>query len=81
MLQSHVVEVSGIFAGVAISVEPGFRFRAVHLAAGELDGSMWPSLDDLRQAARHLFTTARLPHARNMPEAGVSPGITRGWRA
>ena len=60
MIQSHVVEIDGTFVGAAISTATGIRFRAVHLTVEELDDSVWPSLDELRRAVRHLFTTGRL---------------------
>ncbi len=60
MLQSHVIEVSGTFVGVAITTAAGFRFRAVHMKVDELDESLWRSLDELNRAVEHLFTTGRL---------------------
>lgn len=66
MIQSHVVEIDGTFVGAAISTAKGIRFRAVHLMVEDLDDSVWPSLDELRRAVRHLFTTGRVSgrHAR-----------------
>ena len=60
MIQSHVVDIDGTFVGAAISTATGIRFRAIHLMVEELDDSVWPSLDELRRAVRHLFTTGRL---------------------
>ena len=59
MIQSHVVEVDGTFTGAAITTATGVRFRAVHSAVEELNGSAWRSLDDLVAAVRHLYRTGR----------------------
>ena len=67
MLQSSVIEVGGTFVGAAITADGGFRFRAVHMKVEELDESTWRSLDDLRQAVQHLFTTGRLREVRPLP--------------
>ena len=64
MLQSHVVEIGGTFVGAAITTTTGFRFRAVHTKVEELDESTWRSLDELRTAVRHLFTTGQLSATR-----------------
>ncbi len=60
MRQSHVIEVSGQFAGAAVSHEGRFRFVAVDPRVGELDGSLWPSLPDVRRVVGHLLTTGQL---------------------
>ncbi len=60
MIQSHVIEIGGTFVGAAIAASTGFRFRAVHAKVEELDESTWLSLDELKRAVRHLFTTGRL---------------------
>lgn len=49
MFQSHVIEVTGRFAGGAITAAGRFRFVAVDPRLSDLDGSEWPSLDDVRR--------------------------------
>lgn len=61
MLQSHVIEISGIFAGIAVRSTDAFRFVAVDLRVEELDGSKWPSLQEVRRVVGHLLSTGRLP--------------------
>ncbi len=61
MHQSHVIEVSGRFAGAAMSQGGAFRFIAVDPQAGGLDRSLWPSLPDVQRAVAHLMHTGRLP--------------------
>ena len=61
MHHSHVVEVSGQFAGAAVSHEGSFRFIAVDPRVEELDDSVWPSLLDVKRVVTHLLTTGRLP--------------------
>ena len=55
MLQSHVIDVNGIFAGAAVRREQSFRFVAVHPALAELHHSEFLSLSDIRRTvANHL---------------------------
>lgn len=61
MRQSHVIEVSGQFAGAAVSHGQQYRFIAVDPRVEELDDSLWPSLDDVQRVVGHLLTTGRLP--------------------
>ena len=65
MLQSHVIEIGGIFVGAAITTTTGFRFRAVHSNVKDLDESTWRSLKDLNRAVQHLFTTGQLNAGRD----------------
>jgi hypothetical protein len=64
MQQSRVIEVSGQFAGAAISHGNQFRFRAIDPRAEELDESVWRSLADLERVVGHLFATGHLPERR-----------------
>jgi len=63
MIQSHIIEISGTFAGAAVSAAGTYRFIAVDPRVEELDGSVWPSLPDVRRVVGHLLTTGRLPPA------------------
>lgn len=65
MQQSHVIEVSGQFAGAAVSHEGRFRFIAVDPRVEELDHSLWPSLPDVQRVVTHLLTTGGVPAARS----------------
>ena len=69
MHRSHVIEVSGQFAGAAVSHDGLFRFIAVDPRVAELDHSIWPSLPDVQRVVDHLLTTGRLPAARSNPDA------------
>ncbi len=64
MIQSHVIEIAGTFAGAAVNTSGTFRFIAVDPRVEELDGSVWPTLPDVRRVVGHLLTTGRLPPAR-----------------
>lgn len=57
MLQSHVVEIAGVFAGAAIASAGRFRFVAVDPRVRRLDGTEYMSLDALGRAARRLLVT------------------------
>lgn len=59
MLQSHIIEIDGVFVGAAIPVDAGFRFVAVDRRVGRLDGSVLPSLRDTARQARSLIITDR----------------------
>ncbi len=61
MLQSHVIEISGTFAGAAVTAAGKYRFIAVDPRVEELDGSLWPSLPDVHRVVGHLLATGRLP--------------------
>jgi len=63
MIQSHVIEIAGTFAGAAVITSGIYRFIAVDPRVEELDGSIWPSLPDVRRVVGHLLTTGRLPAA------------------
>ncbi len=63
MHRSHVIEVSGRFAGAAVSQGGTFRFIAVDPRVEELDHSLWPSLPDMQRAVTHLMEAGRLPVA------------------
>lgn len=68
MQQSHVIEVSGRFAGAAVSHGGEFRFVSVDPRVEELDNSLWPSLSDIQRVVGHLLTTGRLPAAPADPQ-------------
>ena len=59
MLQSHVIEVEGAFVGAAVRQRDGFRFVAVDPLLDELDGQLWPSLDDVRRQTRAAYFAVR----------------------
>ncbi len=61
--QSFVVEISGAFAGAAVTHSGKFRFIAVDPRVDELDGSLWPTLPDIQRVVGHLLTTGKLPSA------------------
>ena len=73
MIQSHVIDIKGTFAGAAVGSINTFRFIAVHPRMKELDGSEWPTLQDLRRAVGHLLVTGRLP-ARAVTWSGDGSG-------
>ncbi len=59
MLQSHVVEIDGTFVGAAVRQTDGYRFVAVDVRLDDMDGRVWPSLDDVRRHARTTFISVR----------------------
>lgn len=49
MFQSQVIEISGVFAGIAITVPGKFRFVAIDPRLEDLDATEWPSVADIRR--------------------------------
>jgi hypothetical protein len=59
MLQSHVIDIDGVFVGAAVRLDRGYRFIATDLRLDDLDGSIWPTLNDVVRLARRLYLTGR----------------------
>jgi hypothetical protein len=59
MLQSHVIDIDGAFVGAAVRLDRGYRFIATDIRVEELDGSVWPTLADVRRLARQLYVNGR----------------------
>jgi hypothetical protein len=66
MLQSHVIDIDGVFVGAAVRLHDGYRFVATVLRLDEIDGSLWPSLNDVRRVARARLSAGRYP-AQTLP--------------
>ncbi len=81
MLQSHLIEADGVFLGVAVRLDHGYRFVAVHLRVEPMDETSWPSLAEVQRLARHLYATGRFP-ARAPVAAGpaLTPALSRWER-
>ena len=58
MLQSHIIDVDGVFVGTAIRLDRGYRFVATDFRLEELDSSVWPTLEDVRRLARRTLLAA-----------------------
>jgi hypothetical protein len=69
MYQSHIIDISGTFAGAAVSAFGKFRFIAVDPRVADLDQSEWQSLGDVKRVVGHLLTHGHLPPA---PEAALT---------
>ena len=63
MLQSHVIDVDGAFVGAAIRLDRGYRFIATDMRLEALDGSIWPTLEDVKRLARQWLVGKRLVRA------------------
>jgi hypothetical protein len=61
MIQSHVINIDGTFAGAAVRTAGTLRFIAVDPRVEDLDQSEWPSLADVNRVVGHLFRTGRFP--------------------
>jgi hypothetical protein len=60
MLQSHVIDIDGAFVGAAVRLDRGYRFIATDIRLDDLDGSIWPTLADVKRLARELYLTSRI---------------------
>ncbi len=58
MLQSHVVEVDGVFVGAAVRQPDGYRFVAVDTRLDGIDGRLWTTLGEVRRHVRASFLVA-----------------------
>jgi hypothetical protein len=58
MLQSHIVDVDGVFVGAAVRIDRGYRFIATDFRMEEIDSTIWPTLDDVRRVARRAYQNA-----------------------
>lgn len=72
MLQSHIINIDGVFVGAAVRLEQGYRFIATDIRLEKLDQSIWPTLADVQRLARRLYLTGSLADAaRPAPPAAV----------
>jgi hypothetical protein len=69
MLQSHVIDIDGAFVGAAIRLDNGYRFIATDIRLDELDGTIWPTLTDVKRLARRLYLTGRFADLGTPPAA------------
>jgi hypothetical protein len=63
MLQSHIINIDGVFVGAAVRLEQGYRFIATDIRLEELDQSIWPTLADVQRLARRLYLIGSLADA------------------
>jgi hypothetical protein len=63
MLQSHVIDVDGAFVGAAVRLDNGYRFIATDIKLDDLDGSIWPTLDDVQRLARRIYLGGRVNYS------------------
>jgi hypothetical protein len=55
MLCSQVIDIDGVFVGAAVRLDKGYRFIATDMRLDDLDGSIWPSVADVRRLARQTM--------------------------
>jgi len=55
MLQSHPIDIDGVFVGAAVRLDQGYRFIAINMRLEELDQTIWPTLADVQRLARRLY--------------------------
>jgi hypothetical protein len=61
MFQSHVIDIDGVFVGAAVRLHDGYRFVATDFRLEEIDGSHWPSLEDVRRVVRARLLVGHTP--------------------
>lgn len=71
MLQSHIIDIDGVFVGAAIRLDRGYRFIATNMRLEELDQTTWPTLADVQRLARRLYLNGTLV-IRNSPQPAPS---------
>lgn len=60
MLQSHPIDIDGVFVGAAVRLDRGYRFIATNMRLEELDQTIWPTLADVQRLARRLYINGSL---------------------
>jgi hypothetical protein len=68
MLQSFVIDIDGVFVGAALRLDVGYRFIAINVRLDDLDGTIWPSLADVKRLARRLYLTGQFGEPRSAGE-------------
>jgi hypothetical protein len=59
MLQTHVVDIDGAFAGAPFRPDKGHRCITTDVKLDDLGGSIWPALANGRGLARRVDLVAR----------------------
>ncbi len=72
MLQSHTIDIDGVFVGAAVRLDRGYRFIATNMRLEELDQSIWPTLADVQRLARRLYCNGSLA-ADDAPQVPTGP--------
>ena len=72
MLQSHTIDIDGVFVGAAVRLDRGYRFIATNMRLEELDQTIWPTLADVQRLARRLYLTGTLVVAPDAPRRAAS---------
>jgi hypothetical protein len=70
MHESHVIDVDGVFVGAAIHLKNGYRFVAVDHRLDDINGTFWPSREDVQRVARRIVLTG---HPGNLPKPHSPP--------
>jgi hypothetical protein len=52
MLQSHIIDIDGVFVGVAVRLDNGLRFIAIDPRVRDIGGTIWPTLPEVRRISR-----------------------------
>ncbi len=71
MLQSHTIDIDGVFVGAAVRLDRGYRFIATNMRLEELDQTIWPTLADVQRLARRLYLTGTLAAPDAAPAAAA----------
>jgi hypothetical protein len=79
MIQSHVIDVDGVFVGAAVRLDTGYRFVATDFRLDELDSTIWPTLADVRRLARRLYLSGSLVAPAPAPTVSIHTSTGRGY--
>ena len=77
MLQSHIIDIDGVFVGAAIRIDRGYRFVAIDFRLEDLDSTIWPTLADVQRLARRLYLTGSFASPTAPEPASVTPSPRR----
>ena len=78
MLQSHIIEIDGVFVGAAVRIDRGYRFVAIDFRLEELNSTIWPTRRTCSASRAASISTAAspVPPHPNRPRPRIHvPGI------
>jgi hypothetical protein len=82
MMQSHIIDIDGVFVGVAVRLDNGFRFIATDPSVEDIGETIWSGLGDIRRLGRsalagtHAASVVTAP-PEQQPRAPSPPTGTR----
>jgi hypothetical protein len=78
MMQSHVISIDGAFVGAAVRLDRGYRFVATDIRMDELNGTWWPTLEEVQHRAHRLYRAGDVAAQSHASADGAAPAARDG---